>query len=229
MTDEQQIPLRAIHHFIYCPRRWGLIHIEGEWRENDSVVLGNLTHTLVNDPFFNEKRGERHISRSVAVFSDVHNLIGVADCVEFLKDEKGVEIADKPGRWRVNVVEYKKSKHKDASHATHADVLQVTGQVICLEEMLGASVTAQLYFADVRQRVPVTVTEDARREVLAAADAMRALLNTGTVPPKEAGRYCGGCSMEDYCLSPPVGARSGGFRRKLTELIRKEEENAETS
>ena len=220
MNAEEQVALRAIQHYIYCPRQWGLIHIEGQWSENDSVVLGNLTHTQVNDPFFNEKRGERHIGRSVPVFSDKHNIYGVADFVEFLRDANGVEIPGKPGKWRVNVVEYKKSKHKSFALATLADELQVTGQVICLEEMFGGSVTAQLYFADVRQRIVVTVTEEGRQKVFAAAEAIRKNQKTGIVPPKTDKSRCGGCSMADYCMSAQTG---GAFRRKLMELLSKEE------
>ena len=36
------INIRTIQHYMYCPRRFGLLEIENAWAENVSVVLGIL-------------------------------------------------------------------------------------------------------------------------------------------------------------------------------------------
>mgnify|MGYP000553427600 CR=1 FL=1 len=33
------INIRTIQHYMYCPRRFGLLEIENAWAENVSVVL----------------------------------------------------------------------------------------------------------------------------------------------------------------------------------------------
>ena len=44
MTD--QIALRDLQHFLYCPHRWGLMHIDCAWAENYYVVKANLSAAL---------------------------------------------------------------------------------------------------------------------------------------------------------------------------------------
>ncbi|MDR3216777.1 MAG: CRISPR-associated protein Cas4 [Clostridiaceae bacterium] len=222
MNAEVKIQLRAVQHFVYCKRQWGLIHIESQWAENDSVVLGNLTHSLVNDPFFNEKRRDKHISRSVPVYSDTYGIYGVADCVEFVRcseNAEGAEIPGKDGRFRITVVEYKKSKNKHFVQASFADIMQVTGQVICLEEMFGIPIDAYIYFADVKQRFAVDVSPENKRRFLTFVDEVRRFTYDGMVPPREVGQVCTGCSMSDYCM-PKAKAKRGGFKTKLAELLR---------
>lgn len=36
------INIRTIQHYMYCPRRFGLLEIENAWVENVSVVLANI-------------------------------------------------------------------------------------------------------------------------------------------------------------------------------------------
>ncbi len=38
------INIRTIQHYMYCPRRFGLLEIENAWAENVSVVLANIMH-----------------------------------------------------------------------------------------------------------------------------------------------------------------------------------------
>lgn len=43
MINTDLIPLSALNHYAYCPRRCGLIHVEGEFTDN---VL--TTHSMDN-------------------------------------------------------------------------------------------------------------------------------------------------------------------------------------
>jgi CRISPR-associated exonuclease Cas4 len=42
------INIRTIQHYMYCPRRFGLLEIENAWAENVSVVLANIMHENVH-------------------------------------------------------------------------------------------------------------------------------------------------------------------------------------
>lgn len=60
----QEITIRSIQHYMYCPHRWGLIEINKSWGENIFVTKANLLHDRVHDP---EKsytgRGKKYILR----------------------------------------------------------------------------------------------------------------------------------------------------------------------
>ena len=43
----EQIALRDIQHYLYCPHRWGLMKIDCAWAENYYVVKANLLHAGV--------------------------------------------------------------------------------------------------------------------------------------------------------------------------------------
>ena len=46
----QEITIRSIQHYMYCPHRWGLIEINKSWGENIFVTKANLLHDRVHDP-----------------------------------------------------------------------------------------------------------------------------------------------------------------------------------
>lgn len=46
---EDDISIRSIQHFLYCPHRWGLIEIDRSWVENYYVTKSDLMHKRVHD------------------------------------------------------------------------------------------------------------------------------------------------------------------------------------
>jgi len=53
-TDDELLPVSALAHFVFCPRRAALIHIEGLWAENRFTAEGVRLHQRAHDP----RRGE---------------------------------------------------------------------------------------------------------------------------------------------------------------------------
>ena len=97
-SDEyDRMPISSLKQYIYCKRRFALMYINCEWGSNYKIVEGDILHSRVNDPFFNEKRGDVYISRSVPVYSEKLNLYGVADIVEFIRDVDGIKLPGKKG------------------------------------------------------------------------------------------------------------------------------------
>ena len=84
--------LSGIQHFAFCRRQWALIHIEQQWQENEYTVEGELLHKNAHDPFFNEKRKDVKVSRSMPVFSRTMGISGECDIVEFRKSDDGISI-----------------------------------------------------------------------------------------------------------------------------------------
>lgn len=216
----EEITLRSIQHYLFCKRRWSLIHFEGQWLDNDHVVEGNLTHTLVDDPLFNEKRKDKHISRSVPVYSDRYGLHGIADCMEFVRDEAGTEILGKQGLYRINIIEYKNQKpFSDESKHAISDLMQVAAQVVCAEEMFGTSVHAYLYYAKSHRRMKVENFDEIKAELISLLAEIRHAMQCAAVFPIPEKQNCKGCSFTDICM--PKSKRSASTQKRIKESIGK--------
>ena len=138
--NESPVMLSALQHYLFCPRQCALIHVEGVWSENYLTAAGRQLHERV-DRKRAETRKDVHLATALRLVSNRLGLIGVADMVEFHRQESqlnanGICVAARlPGRtgfWRPFPVEYKHGSTK----AHRADEVQLCAQALCLEEML---------------------------------------------------------------------------------------------
>jgi CRISPR-associated exonuclease Cas4 len=101
-------------------------------------------------------------------------------------------------------VEYKhgpKQKHLN-------DDLQLAGQALCLEEMLGRDIPkGAIFHATSRRRREVAISVELRRQVAETADAIRSMVADGRLPPPVNDRRCDQCSLKPTC-DPAVMARN---------------------
>jgi len=202
--DDFLVPLSAIEHWSFCKRQCGLIHLEGLWAENVRTVEGKQLHEKVDLPGLEQRPGLR-LARALALKSERHGLIGIADLVAFYADPAY------PRTGRPFPVEYKRSSRNTFVHA----VLQLCGQALCLEEMLGVPVAnGALYFGGSKRRKEIQFSDSLRQEVLATAEAIRAMLKSGHTPTTEPGKKCAECSLSALCLPdlPGPGALSHYLR-----------------
>ena len=96
------------------------------------------------------------------------NLIGKADLVEFHPDGS------------VYPVEFKHGAKRQKLH----DDIQLAAQAMCLEDMLGRPVPkGAIFHASSHRRCEVTITSELRRLVVETAEAIRAMLASGKLPP----------------------------------------------
>ncbi|MGZ7140791.1 CRISPR-associated protein Cas4, partial [Streptococcus pyogenes] len=73
---------------------------------------GQFLHQKADNPYIKEKRKDFLISRAMQVSSKELGLYGILDVVEFHKDETGVSLSGKRGKWIPTIVEYKRGKPK---------------------------------------------------------------------------------------------------------------------
>ena len=123
MTEPDYTPLSAINQYSYCPRRCGLIHVEGEFEENRHTLAGTHVHVRVDMPQHKMNEGVR-LELATPVWSHRLRISGRCDAVEFHLSGEVVP------------VEYKLGKRRRWVN----DDLQVAAQALCLEEMLGCRI-----------------------------------------------------------------------------------------
>lgn len=160
--EDDYLMISGVQHFQFCRRQWALIHIEQQWAENVHTVVGQLMHRKAHDPDFSEKRKDVIIVRALPVSSKEMGVSGECDVVEFHKCEDGVKLHGHRGLYTVYPIEYKKGKPK----ALTEDILQLTAQVMCLEEMFSTTIPeAALFYGETRRREIVPITEELRTTV----------------------------------------------------------------
>jgi CRISPR-associated exonuclease Cas4 len=189
-TDDA-IALSALQHWMYCPRQCGLIHLEQAFEENIHTARGQAVHRLVDTPGYEIKSGVR-VERALPVWSDQHNLIGKADLVEFHPDGT------------IYPVEFKHGGKRQKRH----DDIQLAAQAICLEEMLGHAVPkGAIFHASSHRRREVVITPELRQLVIDTAQAIRAMLGAGRLPPPVNDSRCRDCSLKDICQPEAMAER----------------------
>lgn len=202
MTETDPIPLSALQHWIYCPRQCGLIHLEQAFEDNLHTARGQAVHKLVDTPGYEIKSGVR-VERALPVWSDRLNLIGKADLVEFHPDGS------------VYPVEFKHGAKRQKLH----DDIQLAAQAMCLEDMLGRPVPkGAIFHASSHRRREVEITLELKRLVVETADAIRAMLASGKLPPPVNDARCKECSLKDIC-QPEALAERARLRRLRGELF----------
>lgn len=189
-TDEPQaegrtIRLSALRHFTYCPRSWALVEQEDAYAENLFTQRGRHAHEKV-DSAEPERRAGVSYERSLPIWCDEHGLQGIADVVEFHSDGRSIL-----------PVEHKLSTR---GRKRRGELLQLTGQVLCLEEMFNVTIEeACLFHHSSRRRSTIAITDELRAAVLETARLIRQARNHPKPPPAPDDNRCPRCSLLEAC------------------------------
>ncbi len=189
-SADVEVPISALEHWSFCPRQCGLIHVEQTFDENLYTMRGRLAHERVDTGEATYTPAGVRVLRAVTLWSERLGLRGKSDVVE-LRPEGPYPVEYKVGR----------------RHGIHAD-LQLCGQALCLEEMLGMPVRrGAVYYGATRRRHEVELDARLRERTLAAVEGIRGMLVAQTLPPALNDRRCPKCSLLDSCLPAVVTAR----------------------
>lgn len=196
MNETDPIPLSAINHWAYCPRRCCLIHLEAEFQDNVHTARGTAEHEHANT-VHHETAAGRRVETALPIWSGRLGLVGKCDVVEFL-----------PGG-SAYPVEYKHGARKRWLN----DDLQLAAQALCLEEMTGKAVAAgAVYHASSHRRREVAITPALRQLVESTVAEIRASLAAGTLPPPVNDARCRECSLIDLCQPVALAAKDRQHR-----------------
>lgn len=195
--EEDYLQLSGIQHFAFCRRQWALIYVENQWEENVRTVEGHLIHDRAHDQFMTESRGSILISRGMPVYSASLGTSGECDIVEFHMSNAGIDIHGRNGRYEVVPIEYKRGREREDD----ADILQLTAQAMCLEEMLCCSIPrGYLYYNEIRRRSEVIITDELKSKVKNMFSEMHQMLNRRYTPKVKRTKRCNACSLGNICL-----------------------------
>ena len=195
--EEDFLMISGIQHFQFCRRQWGLIHIEQQWDENVHTVIGELMHKKVHDPFLTEKRKDVFITRALPISSREMGVSGECDVIEFHKKEDGIKLYGHRGLYQVYPIEYKKGKPKQ----TDEDILQLTAQAMCLEEMFSTKIeNGAIFYGETRKRESIEFTDELREKVKAIFREMHQYYERRYTPKVKWSKSCNGCSLKEICI-----------------------------
>jgi CRISPR-associated exonuclease Cas4 len=248
MFDEDELlPISALQHLEFCPRRCALIHLEGIWAENAQTAEGRALHERVHQSPGENVDGVR-VARGLRLCSRELGLFGVADVVEFhlLHSEKGTgtsppssdtphpsvlgasplfagtALPGLPGRWQPFPVEYKRGRRKPEM----SYLVQLCAQALCVEEMLRTAVPAgALYHAKSRRRQQVAFDAALRQRTQARARELHELIAAGRPPAPQHGPKCKFCSLAEKCVPKLLPSRSARdyLARTLESMLAEQE------
>ncbi|MGH8581875.1 MAG: CRISPR-associated protein Cas4 [Gammaproteobacteria bacterium] len=198
MTDP--INVSALNQYAYCPRRCGLIYLEGEFEDNVHTSRGSAEHDRVDRVAHATTRDGARLEYALPIWSERLGLIGKCDVVEFWPDGT------------VYPVEYKHGPRRTWLN----DDIQLGAQAMCLEEMLNVTIPhAAIFHAGSKRRREVEIAAQLRTEVQRTVSAIRGMLADSRLPaPTTEVRRCRECSLKDICQPEAVVALRDRARLK---------------
>lgn len=189
-VQTELLPLSYINQYLYCPRRFWYIYVQGEMKENVHVLRGVINHTRAHTPGYENTPVGITIHRRVYVYSHRLGISGYCDLLEEHTDGRLVPVEYKQGqqgKW-------------------HNDEAQLCAQALCLEEMpvtkgIPPIEQGAIFYFGSRRRVAVTFTPALRAQTESCIQAMQRTLAQGIIPPHTDQRQrCSGCSLLEVCL-----------------------------
>lgn len=211
------VNIREIQHFLYCPHRWGLIEIGDVWAENYFVVKADLLHKRVHDPDRSYSSSSKKVFTSVPVWNDALNIYGVADIIELTKDKNGVSVDNTDEKYKLTVVEYKPTQPREKDF-NFDDAMQVFAQKLCADSVFGCDCGAVIYYADTKKRVSLTFDDEiymaTLKNIVASINEHRV---SGQIPQIQKGQKCSGCSMKDLCM--PKIKKTKSIKKQIYEAV----------
>ena len=215
--EDDYLMISGIQHFAFCRRQWALIHVEQQWAENEHTVIGELMHKKAHDPYLTEKRKDLLVVRALPVSSRTMGVSGECDIVEFRKCEDGVKLHGHRGFYSIYSIEYKKGKPKHSEE----DILQLTAQAMCLEEMFSTTVTeGAIFYGETRRREVVAITEELKNEVCQTFEEMHQYYDRRYTPKVKYSKACASCSLKEICL--PKLEKAGSVKEYLKRALEEE-------
>jgi len=196
------LPARMVNEFVYCPRLFFYMWVEGVFRESADTLEGAAQHKRVDarptplpeapaTPPAADTDSEKLHARSVTLSSERLRVIATLDLVEAQGQT-------------ATPVDYKHGAPRDAKDGLAmwpTDRVQLALQAIVLRENGYQCDEVVVFYQKTRQRVRVPVDDALIAEAEEAVARAWALAAHGEIPaPLDDSSKCVGCSLNTICL-----------------------------
>lgn len=224
---EGDLPVRMLNEFVYCPRLFHFMHVEGRWADNQYTVEGQAVHKRVDDldhvlpdaksepstdgdPARDDATPRKKsasddgdepptITRSVSLSSATLGITAKLDLVSTVGDE-------------AVPVETKRGRVPDRPERSYEpERVQLMAQGLLLREHGYTCTHGFLYYRGSRTRVEIPFSDELERTTREwIAKARAAATSTTLPPPLEDSPKCNGCSLNGICLPDETLALAAG-------------------
>jgi CRISPR-associated exonuclease Cas4 len=158
-------------------------------------------HKKAHDGNITEKRKDIVITRNLPIFSKSLGISGNCDVVEFRQSQDGITLYGYAEKYIPYPIEYKKGKPKE----NEADILQLVAQAMCLEEMLGCTISeGALFYGETKRRQVVEISDERRERVTSMCLEMHKYYDSRYTPKVKWSKSCNACSLYEECM-PKLG------------------------
>lgn len=209
-SDDDCVAISGLQHLAFCPRQWGLIHLDQEWEENRLTAEGKTLHERVDSGYKEFRQGLKQFS-GLHVRSLQLGLYGKLDVLEAFRSEVApieIPLLGLSGNWMLRPVEFKRGQPKKHD----ADEVQLCAQALCLEEMAGVKIASgSIFYGEIRRRVEVEISLRLRERTRELAAQAHSLLASGILPGVDFQAHCKSCSLVSRCMP-----RSGQNQRLMS-------------
>lgn len=189
----ETIPSRMLNEFVYCPRLFHLEWVQQQFATSDDVEEGLYLHRIVDQETGSlPDRSEAWNGRAARSVSLSSPRLGLASRLDLVEDG---------GNGTVIPVDYKKGHPNRDGGAWPGDRVQSLVQALLLREEGYDVERAEIWYAETRQRVHVTVDDAALKEITdTVSRAWQVASDSSAPPPLHDSPKCARCSLVGICL-----------------------------
>lgn len=197
------IPARMINEFVYCPRLFYLEWVQSQFATSDDIEQGNYVHRVVDEsrgilPTGDKPHLEPYAGRTFRSIWLTSQSLGVSAKIDLVEISESGSLVP---------VDYKKGKPTPDGHPWPSDTAQSLIHALLLSEA-GYSVDhAEIWYAETRQRLIVTIDEASTNEIQELVAAARSVTASDVAPPPLIDSpKCPLCSLVGICLPDEINA-----------------------
>jgi CRISP-associated protein Cas1 len=205
--NEYLWPARNVAEYVYCPRLFYFMEVEGIHLPSDDTELGNRIHRRVDEPSSEgavQAAVQGNAPKTVRSLILTSQSLGLTATLDLAEINGHVAVPVEYRKGKPHHIAFSADNDSDLIEPWPTDRIQIGLQAILLEEA-GYTVTqAILYYAAEKRRLAIPFDQSLRDEALAMLEAAK-YASCGSRPlPLVNDPRCPRCSLQPICLPDEI-------------------------